>query len=151
MCLLAKNRVHFDTRSAIILSNLAELTVRSLEKVWVRHQTELREKNQAHDELRRSIECYDRGFLFVQHRNGDWKILHVNAPAATQLCIDMGHEYQLEEIFQVPSGSEDWVARMHRSIVNHRVYVLQNVLLRPPVIYAVFDLIFRFSIAKNMS
>jgi hypothetical protein len=34
--------------------------------------------------MMRSIDCYERGFLFVDAQQQPWRILHMNQPASEQ-------------------------------------------------------------------
>lgn len=67
-----------DANSAQILSNIAELTVRELEKKWA-----MELERACLDHVLRSLDCYDQGFLFVEASKVDWQIIHVS-PAAAQ-------------------------------------------------------------------
>lgn len=61
----------------------AEMVVRKLEKQWVMHLS----KNKAASEratLARSIDCYERGYLFVDTGVSPWRILHMNQAASDQ-------------------------------------------------------------------
>lgn len=67
-----------DATSAQILSNIAELAMRELEKKWA-----MQLERACLDHVLRSLDCYDQGFLFVEASRADWQIIHVS-PAAAQ-------------------------------------------------------------------
>ena len=63
----------FDSNSAAILSNFAELVVRELEMSAVM-KMQLNMANM----LKRAMDCYQQGYLFVDVSSPGWQILHVN-------------------------------------------------------------------------
>ena len=63
----------FDSNSAAILSNFAELVVRELEMNAV-IKMQLNMANM----LKRAMDCYQQGYLFVNVSSPGWQILHVN-------------------------------------------------------------------------
>jgi hypothetical protein len=58
----------------------AELVVRKLEKNWALQQWMGAQRNA----MMRSIDCYERGYLFVDAQQQPWRILHMNQPASEQ-------------------------------------------------------------------
>ena len=67
-----------DATSAQILSNIAELAMREMEKKWA-----MQLERACLDHVLRSLDCYDQGFLFVEASRAEWQIIHVS-PAAAQ-------------------------------------------------------------------
>ena len=77
-CIMDPKPRKVDATSAQILSNIAELATRELEKKWA-----MQLERACLDHVLRSLDCYDQGFLFVEASQAVWQILHVS-PAAAQ-------------------------------------------------------------------
>ena len=69
-----------DATRAQILNNLAEMLVRQLERGWAEAEAA---KHNAR--LVRSLTAYNAAFLFIDAREPEWRILHMNPVAAKQL------------------------------------------------------------------
>lgn len=80
-CLVGQEPAEFDATRGQVLSNIAELLVRQLERKWAES-----EARQGHMQLMRSLACYDEAFLFLDtSRKGDWRVLHMNQAASKLL------------------------------------------------------------------
>lgn len=77
-CLWDPKPRRFDSSSAAILSNFAELVVRELEMnaVMKRHLSMA-------NMLKRAMDCYQQGYLFVDVAVPGWRIMHVNQAFST--------------------------------------------------------------------
>lgn len=62
----------------------AELVVRKLERVWVEQQTLLDQKLQR-QALKRTISCYQRGYLLVDCTPAGLLVIHMNTAACEEL------------------------------------------------------------------
>ncbi|KAL3147321.1 hypothetical protein ABBQ32_002806 [Trebouxia sp. C0010 RCD-2024] len=84
LCLVGQEPAEFDATRGQVLSNIAELLVRQLERKWAES-----EARQGHMQLMRSLACYDEAFLFLDtSRKGDWRVLHMNQAASKLLECD---------------------------------------------------------------
>ncbi|BDA44668.1 probable megakaryocyte-associated tyrosine-protein kinase at C-terminar half [Coccomyxa sp. Obi] len=93
-----------DATSAQILSNIAELAMRELEKKWA-----MQLERACLDHVLRSLDCYDQGFLFVEASCADWQIIHVSPAAAQETGLPEGtHDNPLAfwDLFEFDSGME---------------------------------------------
>ena len=68
----------FDSHSAAILANFAELVVREIEMHAV-----LRRQLSVAKMLKRAMDCYQQGYLFVDVSAPGWRIMHVNQAFST--------------------------------------------------------------------
>lgn len=72
--------------------NRAELTVRTLEKAWARNQAQQKQVEVLNN-LKRSYDCYARGYLLVDTAHRKWKLLHLNGAAVTDLGEQLLHDF----------------------------------------------------------
>ena len=80
-CLVRQEPAEFDATRGQVLSNIAELLVRQLERKWAES-----EARRGHVQLMRSLACYDEAFLFLDtSKKGDWRVLHMNQAASKLL------------------------------------------------------------------
>jgi hypothetical protein len=77
----------FDATRAQVLSNVAEMLVRQLERTWA---LQVRAAGDPSHLLQRTPEVYDRAYLFVSAEGGAWTVLHMNEPAVALLgeCVN---------------------------------------------------------------
>ena len=68
----------FDSNSTAILANFAELVVRELEMHAV-----LQRQLSVAKMLKRAMDCYNQGYLFVDVAMPGWRIMHVNQAFST--------------------------------------------------------------------
>ena len=83
----------FDSASAAILSNFAELVTRELEMNAV-----MKRQLSISNMLKRAFDCYHQGYLFVDVSVPGWRIMHVNQAFSTStgvsgaaLCMFTSH------------------------------------------------------------
>ena len=72
----------FDSASAAILSNFAELVMRELEMDAV-----MKRQLSISKMLKRAMDCYQQGYLFVDVSVPGWRIMHVNQAFSTSTGV----------------------------------------------------------------
>ncbi|CAK0783773.1 hypothetical protein CVIRNUC_006973 [Coccomyxa viridis] len=92
LCLWDTKPRAFDSNSAAILANFAELVVRELEMSAVM-KLQLNMANM----LKRAMDCYQQSYLFVDVSAPGWQILHVNQ--AFTKCTGLSRERATNALF----------------------------------------------------
>jgi hypothetical protein len=77
------------------VSNRAELTVRTLEKMWAQEQDQAEHKQEKIlNNLKRSHDCYARGYILLDAADNKWKIMHLNGAAMQELGVQLINNFR---------------------------------------------------------
>eukprot|EP00884_Botryococcus_braunii_P014358 jgi/Botrbrau1/22923/Bobra.0030s0002.2 len=126
LCIAADEPRKLDDQGAMILANMAELVVRKLEKQWALHLAK-QEEAAGRTALMRSIDCYERGYLFVDTGVQPWRVLHMNQPACEQTGFKFEDPLDLQDVFfektsgvlKISEGCMDRAAAAKAFVLSH--------------------------------
>ncbi|KAK9908248.1 hypothetical protein WJX75_004806 [Coccomyxa subellipsoidea] len=126
-CIMDPKPRKVDATSAQILSNIAELATRELEKKWA-----MQLERACLDHVLRSLDCYDQGFLFVEASQAVWQILHVSPAAAQETGLPEGTHDNMAfwDMFEFENGMEGAMQEFRAAAQRCKPFTMAGVRLK---------------------